>query len=50
MKNGLEILGEQIRTGTVIERPEAAVGFEELNALVGFTEARELEQRFAAKA
>jgi 2-methylisocitrate lyase-like PEP mutase family enzyme len=46
MKNGLATLGEQLRTGTIVERPDYAVSFEELNEVVGFTEARELEQRF----
>jgi len=49
MKNGLATLAEQLRTGTVVERPEYAVGFEELNAVVGFPQARELEQRFVTK-
>ena len=49
MKNGLAILSEQLRSGTVVERPDYAVSFEELNDLVGFGEARALEQRFATK-
>ena len=49
MKNGLAALSEQLRTGSVIERPEYAVSFDELNDLVGFGEARELENRFATK-
>ena len=49
MKNGLEVLAEQIRTGRIVERPDYAVSFEELNDIVGFGEARELEQRFATK-
>lgn len=49
MKNGLATLSEQLRTGTVVERPEYAVSFEELNAVVGFSEARELERRFVTK-
>src|SRR5688572_26325053 len=50
MKNGLATLAEQLRTGSVVERPEYAVAFEELNELVGFSHARELEQRFVTKA
>jgi 2-methylisocitrate lyase-like PEP mutase family enzyme len=50
MKNGLATLAEQLRTGSVVERPEYAVAFEELNELVGFSQARELEQRFVTKA
>ena len=49
MKNGLAALCEQLRTGKVVERPEDAVSFEELNELVGFGQARELEKRFATK-
>jgi len=47
MKNGLATLQEQLRTGKIVERPEYTVSFEELNELVGLSEARELEQRFA---
>lgn len=49
MKNGLAALGEQLRTGTVVERPDYAVSFEELNEVVGFSEARTLEQRFVSR-
>ncbi len=49
MKNGLATLAEQLRTGKIVERPEYAVSFEELNAVVGFAQARELEQRFVTK-
>jgi 2-methylisocitrate lyase-like PEP mutase family enzyme len=49
MKNGLAVLAEQIRTGKVVERADYAVSFEELNDLVGFAEARDLEQRFVTK-
>ena len=49
MKNGLTTLSEQLRSGKVIERPDYAIGFEELNELVGFTEALELERRFVTK-
>ena len=49
MKNGLAALSEQLRTGEVVERSDYAVTFEELNALVGFGEARELEKRFVTK-
>ncbi|MCW5605407.1 MAG: isocitrate lyase/PEP mutase family protein [Burkholderiales bacterium] len=46
MKNGLQVLSEQLRSGVVVERPEYAVPFEELNELVGFSSTRELEARF----
>ena len=49
MKNGLTALSEQLRTGTVVERPDLVVSFEELNEVVGFSEARSLEQRFVSK-
>lgn len=50
MKNGLTTLSEQLHSGKVIERPDQAIGFEELNELVGFTQALELERRFVTKA
>jgi len=50
MKNGLATLSEQLRSGKIVERPEQAVSFEELNALVGLSDARALEQRFVNKA
>ena len=49
MLNGLAVLQETVATGNVIERPELAVSFEELNTLVGFEEVQELEQRFLTK-
>jgi len=49
MKNGLAVLQEQMRTGKIVEKPEYAVSFEELNDLVGFKAARDLEQRFVTK-
>ena len=35
-----------MRTGKVIERPDLAVSFEELNSLVGFDEVQAIERRF----
>ncbi|HEV7803110.1 MAG TPA: isocitrate lyase/PEP mutase family protein [Burkholderiales bacterium] len=49
MKNGLAALSQQLSTGEIVEHPELAVSFEELNEVVGFSESRGLEQRFAAK-
>ena len=46
MKNGLAVLQQSIATGEVIERPDLAVSFEELNALVGFDEVQSIERRF----
>ena len=48
MKNGLHTLAEQLRTGLVVERPDYAVTFEELNEVVGFSRICELEQRFVS--
>ena len=49
MKNGLSALAAQIETGEVVERADYAVSFEELNDVVGFSQARELEQRFVSR-
>jgi 2-methylisocitrate lyase-like PEP mutase family enzyme len=49
IRNGLTTLREQLRSGTVVERPDYAVSFEELNEVVGFSAVRELEQRFRTK-
>lgn len=49
MKNGLSVLQESVATGKVIERPDLAVPFEELNSLVGFDEVQAIEQRFLTK-
>lgn len=49
MKNGLAALSEQVRTGRIEEHAELAVTFDELNEVVGFSESRELEQRFVTK-
>jgi 2-methylisocitrate lyase-like PEP mutase family enzyme len=48
MKNGLQALSGQLRSGVIVEHPEYAVSFEELNEVVGLAEARVLEQRFSA--
>ena len=46
MKNGLAVLQQSVATGEVIERPDLAVSFEELNTLVGFDEVQAIERRF----
>ncbi|MBM3357605.1 MAG: isocitrate lyase/PEP mutase family protein [Betaproteobacteria bacterium] len=46
MKNGLAALQQSIDTGEVVERPELAVSFEELNTLVGFDDVQAIERRF----
>ena len=35
-----------MQTGEVIERPDLAVSFEELNSLVGFDEVQSIERKF----
>ena len=49
MKNGLAVLQESVATGQVIERPDLAVSFEDLNALVGFDEVQTIERRYLTK-
>jgi 2-methylisocitrate lyase-like PEP mutase family enzyme len=46
MKNAIGALTEAMETGTVRERPELQIGFEELNALVGSEEVDRLEAQF----
>lgn len=46
MTNALEVLRDSVSKGTVIERPELLVSFEELNDLVGLPSIREMEQRY----
>jgi hypothetical protein len=38
-----------MQSPTVLERPELAVSFEELNALVGFAELQARERRYATE-
>jgi len=49
MKNGLAALQESLKTGKVVERPDLAVSFEELNTLVGFDEVQSIEKRFLTR-
>ena len=49
MKNGLSALRQSMDSGEVVERPDLAVSFEDLNALVGFEEVQALEQRFLTR-
>ena len=35
MKQGLQLLGQSIETGKVVDRPDAALSFEELNEIMG---------------
>jgi hypothetical protein len=50
MKNGIAALRDAIRSPTVLERPERAVSFEELNALVGVAEVQACERRYTPPA
>jgi 2-methylisocitrate lyase-like PEP mutase family enzyme len=49
MKNGLAVLQESVASGQVIERPDLAVSFEDLNALVGFDDVQTIERRYLTK-
>jgi len=49
MKNGLAVLQESVATGQVIERPDLAVSFEDLNTLVGFDDVQTIERRYLTK-
>lgn len=50
MTNALEAFGESSQTGSVTDRPDLLVSFEELNDLVGFGEIQELERRYSTEA
>ena len=43
MKHGIAALKESLASGAVVDRPDLAVSFEELNDLLGFQEAKRLE-------
>ena len=46
MKHGITALRDAMHHPIVRERPELAVSFEELNALVGFAELQARERRY----
>jgi 2-methylisocitrate lyase-like PEP mutase family enzyme len=46
MKNALSVLLQSATEGRVIERPDLAVSFQELNELMGFGTIKDMEQRF----
>lgn len=50
MKNGIAALQQSLDSGTVVDRPEAAVSFEELNEIMGMREVTSLEERFLTAA
>jgi hypothetical protein len=49
MKNALAALGESLRSGEVVDRPDLLISFEELNTLVAMPELERLEQRYLTK-
>jgi 2-methylisocitrate lyase-like PEP mutase family enzyme len=50
MENGLAHLRQSLDTGEVVDRPDALVSFEELNAIMGMSEIEDLERRFLTEA
>lgn len=50
MKNALAVLQRSVAEERVIERPDLAVSFQELNELMGFATIRDMEQRFLTTA
>ena len=46
MKRAMEVFQESLRTGKAVDHPELAVGFEELNGLLGLDKIKEIEQRY----
>jgi 2-methylisocitrate lyase-like PEP mutase family enzyme len=50
MKNALSVLLQSAAEGRVIERPDLAVSFQELNELIGFGTIKDMEQRFLTAA
>ena len=50
MENGLAHLRQSLDTGEVVDRPEALVSFEELNAIMGLSHIEDLERRFLTEA
>jgi len=46
MKKALEVILESIAQGKIIERPDLCFSFEELSALMGVPQMKELEERF----
>jgi 2-methylisocitrate lyase-like PEP mutase family enzyme len=49
MRNALAVLRQSAEQGRVIERPDLAVSFQELNDLMGLPSIREMEQRYLTK-
>ena len=50
MINGMQALQASLGKDEIVNRPDLAVSFEEINALCGYAESQELEQRYLTKA
>ncbi len=50
MKNGLLALMDSLGADQVVDRPDLAISFEEINELCGYAESQALEQRFLVNA
>jgi hypothetical protein len=50
MSNGLALLRQSVDSGEVVDRPDALVSFEELNAIVGMSQVEDLERSFLTEA
>jgi 2-methylisocitrate lyase-like PEP mutase family enzyme len=46
MKNALAALSEQLSTGTIVDRTDLLVSFQELNDLMGLGQLKDIEKRF----
>lgn len=49
MRKGIELFRQSLASGKAVDRPDAAVSFEELNAIMGLEQFNALEQRFVPK-
>src|SRR6266446_162689 len=50
MKNALGALGDQLKTGEIVDRTDLLVSFKELNELMGINQLKQIEQRFLTAA
>ncbi len=50
MKNALTALNEQLASGTIVDRADLLVSFQDLNDLMGLGQLKEIEQRFLTEA
>lgn len=50
MKQGLQLLGQSLESGKVVDRPDAAFSFEELNEVMGMEFIQTLESRYLTDA